>query len=458
MTLSTTHPMRVTPVWLGRLRRELRRLALPVLSHSRPGLFSIAFEVPLSELDQPPAAARRWLYWRRPQAGLTLLGLGEAWSVVASGADRFSRLDGEYRRLQSGWTRISHGGARNRARAFLGFAFDPEEREIPIWRGFGNARLQVPELMLEWRDGGCTLTFNWMRQRPVHSDRILTRWLQLLDEVISSSHGDNHKQRYYHQQEQPPASNWQQQVEKAVSAIQRGELQKVVLSRQLQLAFPRPVAHRQMLSDLALHYSACTLLSISFGASVLVAATPERLLSLHHGQVVSDALAGTMASDQWRQDAGMAQHEHQPVVEAIEEALRPLCSRVEAGSKPARLPLRDLSHLYTRVRGQVRPGVNLFQLLGRLHPTPAVGGTPHRQALTWIRQHDGAGRGWYTGAFGWLGDDREGHLSVLLRCALIAGRQARLFAGAGITAVSEPRRELEETRLKFQPMLASLVD
>ena len=114
MTLSTTHPMRVTPVWLGRLRRELRRLALPVLSHSRPGLFSIAFEVPLSELDQPPAAARRWLYWRRPQAGLTLLGLGEAWSVVASGADRFSRLDGEYRRLQSGWTRISHGGKKPR--------------------------------------------------------------------------------------------------------------------------------------------------------------------------------------------------------------------------------------------------------------------------------------------------------------------------------------------------------
>jgi menaquinone-specific isochorismate synthase len=97
----------------------------------------------------------------------------------------------------------------------------------------------------------------------------------------------------------------------------------------------------------------------------------------------------------------------------------------------------------------------VFELLERMHPTPAVGGAPRAAALKWLRQHGEARRGWYTGGVGWL-DDAGGDVWVALRCALVEGLHASLYAGAGIVAGSRPEQELKETGWKLQAMLEAL--
>ena len=117
---------------------------------------------------------------------------------------------------------------------------------------------------------------------------------------------------------------------------------------------------------------------------------------------------------------------------------------------------RHVQHLVTPMTGTLREEAGLLGLAGLLHPTPAVGGEPRDIALALIAEHEGFDRGWYAGPIGWLGADGDGELMVALRCALVRGREAVLFAGCGIVADSDPAREWEESRLKLRTMTAAL--
>ena len=141
------------------------------------------------------------------------------------------------------------------------------------------------------------------------------------------------------------------------------------------------------------------------------------------------------------------------MVEAIRGAFEQCCTRVTVDPTPQALELRDLAHLATQVRGTLRPEADLFELLAALHPTPAVGGVPRDRALRWIAATEAHSRGWYTGAFGWMGDRHRAELAVVLRCGLLDRHRLTLYAGAGITRASDPGAELEETASKFRPLL-----
>ncbi len=447
-----------TPVWLGRLGVELRRLASPLLSGQLKGLFSITFDIPLDPLPAPSAAARDWFYWRRPDEGVVLLGLGRAISVEQQGEQRFSSLGREWEQLQEGWTHLNQGSANPRARAFMGFAFDGESHSSGDWAGFPNTVLVVPQLLLEWRNGHCMLTFTHLRRRAERPEQVIAEWLSALRGAVFGERRVSGPPacRLHTLQELPEPERWQQGVAEAVEAIGSGAMTKVVLAREVQLGFGQAVDHRSLLERLGRDYPGCTLFAVRFDGATLVGATPERLLSINQGEVTSDALAGTLDARQATGTEAMVRHEHRPVVDAILSALAPHCTGLQAGRRPDSLRLQQLSHFYTRVRGRLKPGSEPFALLEALHPTPAVGGLPRPAALQWIREHEGIERGWYTGAVGWLGGAGDAELSVVLRCGLVQGRKARLYAGAGITAVSDPAAELAETRLKLAALLDRL--
>ena len=143
------------------------------------------------------------------------------------------------------------------------------------------------------------------------------------------------------------------------------------------------------------------------------------------------------------------------VVREILSALEPLCTALVASHSPSLLRLPNVQHLASHVHGRVKPDVSVFELLERMHPTPAVGGAPRAAALDWLRRHGEADRGWYTGGVGWL-DDAGGDVWVALRCAALRGNVASLYAGAGIVAGSDPQQELRETGWKLQAMLEAL--
>ncbi len=447
-----------TPVWLGGLYARLQMAGLPVLKSSRSGLFSISLDIPMPQMSAPPDGVDEWCFVRQPAREHAVMGVGRAASIQASGASRFSDLRTAYQYLRANCTHVVHGQAQLGAKAFMGFQFDPQAPQSAAWAGFENAEIVVPRLLLEWRGGRCTATFSCNRDEQEPPRVVLKRWFDDIDRVLTADPSATAAPAMLAGiAEQPSASAWRQGVERALRAIADGQLRKVVLARRIDLDFAQPVQPQALLPGLAQQYPGCRIISVGRRGKAFIAATPERLLAVHDGRVDCDAIAGTRPGTESVADERMERHEHQPVVDAIERSLRPLCTELCQEQPMQNLSLQSLAHLHTPISGRLRPGVSVFQLLERLHPTPAVGGTPRSLALEWIRQHDLNERGWYTGAFGWIGDEDHAELSVLLRCALIDGDRARLYAGAGITEISDPQRELQETRLKFQPLLQALL-
>jgi isochorismate synthase len=176
-----------------------------------------------------------------------------------------------------------------------------------------------------------------------------------------------------------------------------------------------------------------------------------------------DALAGSVANtgDVAAATAALRasakdRREHDLVVDAIRAALEDAGATVDAPEEPAIRALRHVLHLHTPFRAQLRSPRHVLELVARLHPTPAVGGTPTESASEWIKAHEPVARGWYAAPVGWFDLEGNGELAVALRSGVISGNRAQLWAGAGIVAGSDPERELAETEVKLRAMLGAL--
>ncbi|MDP2155411.1 MAG: isochorismate synthase [Sulfuricella sp.] len=416
------------------------------------GLLSLTLATPELAFDRLPEGLHDCSYWARPADGRFLLGLGVAASVEAQGEGRFRALDAafaEYRRL---WQAVDADNIGFQPAALAGFAFGQEGAgDVP------NSRLTIPTLLVQRRDEICAMTFTCDRSGPPHT--VLAGWLALAGEVVAALDRDAPPPASIFLKRlssQPDDDVWLARVARAVTDIRAGELDKVVLARSIHVRSPQPFVPAALMGALATRYPGCIHFTHFFSkGGVLLGATPESLVSLAAGQVVSDALAGT----DWqsgRLDDEKSLHEHRLVVNAIVRALEPVCGFLQIPARPKVFELQELRHLRSVIRGTADPGVSLLNLVERLHPTPAIGGAPARRALDWLARHGETRSGWYSGAPGWIGFDGDGEFAVAVRCAWLDGNEAELYAGAGIVAASDPRTELEETEAKLNAMLRVL--
>jgi menaquinone-specific isochorismate synthase len=261
------------------------------------------------------------------------------------------------------------------------------------------------------------------------------------------------------------AMAWQRAVATAVSRIGRGDLRKVVLARDLFAEADRPLDQRVLLRRLADRYPDC----FTFACAGLIGATPELLIRRDGGEVSSLVLAGTMPRGATpEKDARIAaallgsakdNEEHDYAVVSLREVLEPLCEHLDVAARPELIQLANLQHLGTRVRGTLSADWSALALAAALHPTAAVGGTPTDVAVELIRELENMDRERYAGPVGWVDADGNGEWCIALRCAQLDtsdGTTARLFAGCGIVAGSDPATELAEAQVKFRPMQTAL--
>jgi menaquinone-specific isochorismate synthase len=257
-------------------------------------------------------------------------------------------------------------------------------------------------------------------------------------------------------------------VRRGLEFIAAGEFKKIVLARTKDLLASHPLHPLRVLNGLRERFSDCYAFSVANGGGQsFIGASPERLLSVHAGALLTEALAGsarrgTTASDDAALAAALAhsdkdQREHRLVLDSIVRRLAPLGLQLEFSEKPGFLRLANVQHLHTPVRAALPAGVRLLDVLARLHPTPAVGGSPRECAVAHIRELEGFPRGLYAGALGWIDARGDGEFFVGLRSALIDGARARLYAGAGIVAGSSPEKEWAETELKFKAIQEALL-
>jgi menaquinone-specific isochorismate synthase len=259
---------------------------------------------------------------------------------------------------------------------------------------------------------------------------------------------------------------WCAMIAEAVEAIRGGRFEKVVLAREVVVEANRPLVPTAVLARLRALYPSCML----FNVGGFLGASPELLVSRRGSAVRSHPLAGTLPHSgdpdvDARAAAGLMgsakeRHEHQVVVDAVASALGEVCvdGSVDVPEAPSIVHLRNVIHLGTRIVGVLRaPAPDVYSLVRRLHPTPAVGGNPLAQALEYIASAEPFDRGLYAGAVGWMDARGDGDWAVGIRCAQVSGQVARLVAGVGVVADSVPEAELAETQLKLQALLAAVV-
>jgi menaquinone-specific isochorismate synthase len=294
------------------------------------------------------------------------------------------------------------------------------------------------------------------------------------------------------------AADWPAVVAEGVARIRTGELEKVVLARDVVATAEHPLDTRYLLGRLASAYEACW----AFSVDGMVGATPELLVRSEKGLVASRVLAGTIRREpgpgssaapaarspredpQRSQDASRGHddadllhatqlarsskdlEEHEFAVRSVAAALEPFCSSMNVPEAPFVLHLPNVMHLATDVTGVLanqtpesglRP--SSLSLAAALHPSAAVCGTPTTAARNLIREIEGLDRARYAGPVGWVGADGDGEWGIALRSAEISPtdrRHLRLVAGCGIVAASDPQAELAESEAKLEPMRYAL--
>ncbi len=335
-----------------------------------------------------------------------------------------------------------------------GFAFVPAAQRSGLWQGFGDGELRLPELAY-WRAG----------DRYVRDACVGSRWATLQPRPLALGHpvrgpaeiGNGGPDAYV------------ERVQRALAGIRSGRFDKVVVAREVHVTAGSAIDPVAWLVALRERFPSCTLFAVGEGDAVFLGASPERLVRVHGERVETVALAGTAprgASQSADRALGEALcdsrkngDEHAIVVRHLQSTLAECCDDVEVAPEPRLLKTRTVQHLCTELHARRRSDApsSLLQLAARLHPTPAVGGAPRAAALEWLTTHEGFDRGWFAGPVGFVQSNGDGEFDVALRSALVRGKGATAWAGAGIVARSQPRAEFTETELKLRTVLGPLL-
>ena len=258
--------------------------------------------------------------------------------------------------------------------------------------------------------------------------------------------------------------SWCELVERATKAMTDDGLRKVVLAREVRITADEPFDLAAVVERLRATYPGCHV----FAVDGFVGASPELLVSRAGDIVRSHPMAGTAPrGGDPTSDARLAasllasskdRAEHQITIDMVHDTLLPWCSYLDYEAEPSIVSVANVQHLATLVEGRLSsPPPSVLELVRALHPTPAVCGSPRDAALAFIRANEGFDRGRYAGTVGWVDSRGNGTWAVSVRCADLDGATARVCAGNGIVADSDPLTELAETRAKLQALLSTLV-
>ena len=424
---------------------------------------SVRIEVPLEGID--PAA---WLqaqraaaktYWANRDGTFEAAGVGVAHCVRADDpSDAVALFAG----LRNGLS-----AAHPDLRYYGGMTFDAAYPDAAPWGAFGACRFIVPRFEVVGRrertyfacnarvgsDGQCEEELADVRAALEALEFGRPPSVERLPEVLSRC-------------DRPDRDAWDRSVRDALGRIASGALDKVVLARETRFEFSEaldPLAVLRRVKATGAHaYRFCFQPSES---SAFLGSSPERLYQCDGGEVRSEALAGTRPRGRSAEaDAALGAEllhsdkevrEHGFVMDCIRDALDGRCQDVRCDEGLSLVKLPNCQHLVWRCEGRLAEGLCDAELVHALHPTPAVGGHPTEAARAWIRASEPFARGWYAGPVGWVGYDGS-EFAIGIRSGLTAGRELRLYTGAGIVSGATPDQEWDEIETKMDGLLNAL--
>jgi len=407
------------------------------------------------------------------RAGFALAGLGVAVALEAAGPGRFEQVSRRLRDL--GRRTLADDPGRDPSRppaagpVFVGgFAFAHDGGRAPEWSSLPPVALVLPDVALSRYGDETRLTLNLAAEGDEAPEALVDRGRARLASLAPASMPllDPDPLGRARVAGAAPPAHYEAAVARAVERIAAGEIEKIVLAREVRVHGTADHAPGPVLDALRAAFPACYCWCVGTPELAFVGASPELLVRRDGARAQTVALAGTT-----RRSADPAVDDHlgeqllrsakdraeqQIVARRIERTLDPVSLWVTAGEEPGLAKVQNVQHLATPIRAQLARPLGALELAGLLHPTPAVGGEPRSAAEPLIPALEGLDRGWYAGGVGWTDLAEDGEFCVALRCALLRGRTAHLYAGCGIVRDSVPAEELAETEVKLQALLPLL--
>jgi salicylate biosynthesis isochorismate synthase len=493
----TTRP--TTPFQLSEQDRERMgaRLIWALRRARRSGEPTLATSTVRLQGDVDPSAvacwSRRkgepWFALEQPdRGGAALAALGEVVRLSGEGKERFASVADRWRDLAARAVGDPLDDPTDRGSSDLrsastgpvgvgGFAFASEGGGSPAWEGFEPASMIVPEVAIR----RAARAPRSEREEP--DVRLTLAALMAPDDTAEDALG-RLERRLGELRERPlpmldpapsgrckvasamPPEHYEAAVARASELIKAGKLEKIVLAREVQTHAPERYDPAAILGVLREAFPGCFCFCVGRGDATLVAASPELLVRREGHRVSTLALAGSTRrsadpavddhlGEQLLRDSSYRE-EHAIVARRIERTLRDHAVWVAAAPEPELVKIANIQHLATPIRAQLAAPIDALELVGLMHPTPAVGGEPRDVAMPLIPALEGLDRGWYTGPVGWTDATGDGEFCVALRCALLRENIARCYAGNGIVRGSDPQAELAETEVKLQALLPLL--
>jgi len=440
----------------------------------RPRLVSISVEAerldPLAVLESIFEPGELHFYVERPSADVALAGAEAVVATECAGAGRFAAAE-EFvretlaRTVAVGAVNVPFGGPL----FFSTFGFADE---AAAGAAFPAGRVFVPRWQVA-RSGDCSVAVANTLIRPgadirADAERIWRAHMKFgAFDYAAPSFAGALEGTIAEEREVGPDGGYEANVAAGVAAIRAGRYRKIVLARARDLRATTRFHPLRALNALRGRFPDCYAFSAGNGAgSSFIGASPERLVSAAGGTLRTEALAGAAPRGRTAaEDAALARellHSGKDVREqrlVLDSILRRLAN-VGVTAAPGRARVRQLpnvQHLCTPVEAPLPAGAELLRIVGELHPTPAVGGTPREPAVAHLRELEPFDRGLYAGALGWVDHRGDGEFLVGIRSALMCGDTARLYAGAGIVEGSDPAKEFSETELKLRPLREALL-
>ena len=412
----------------------------------------------------------RWFCWEQADRDrFAIAGLGAAHEIVSRGADRFADVAADWAHLLRDRVAVEPASLPAGAGPLLigGFSFAPDGGQAPAWSSFAPALMILPEVALWRRGGDAYITVSAVvgpdRTAAVALERILGRLgslrdpsLPLVDPAPATTGIEGGH----------PPGRYERIVAEATGRISAGEVEKVVLAREVLVTGASAHDPGALYGALRELFPSCFCFCAGTPEAAFVGASPELLVRRSGAVAATVALAGSSrrSADPAVNDhlgeqmlrSAKVREEHAIVVRRIERSLRDHAVWVQAEDDPAVAQVANIQHLATPIRAQLAEPRSAVELAGILHPTPAVGGEPRERAMAMIEELEEMDRGWYAGAIGWMDAAEDGEFCVALRSGLLRDRSAHLYAGAGIVADSDPADELAETEVKLEALLPLL--
>ena len=447
--------------------QTVKRIAMPIL-FSHVEAISNKRPIDIYQSSESLYKGERF-YWKDPNNDLYLAGIGIACRLQSfkNGKNRFQEIKEEWANIkESAIINGVNSGKGTGPLCFGGFSFSSQDTcPDSTWSQYGHYLFYIPTYLITETKQGFYLTTS-IYLEPHMSDREIEQFMRERDVFLSMTVTNQRNMPVIVEQQEHLVGDWKQAIVSSIDDIRKGEMEKIVLARELRLRFEEDIPSHLVLQNLMIQQNSSFIFGLESGEHCFVGASPERLVKKEGESIFSACLAGSIPrgiDDETDIELGNElltdvknRSEHQFVVNMMRKAMEQYCLEITIPDAPVLMKLKNIQHLYTPVECVSKPGTSVLDFVELLHPTPALGGAPRDVAMDKIERYEGMDRGFYAAPIGWMDIYGNGDFSVGIRSGLLQGDKASLYAGCGIVEKSDPDSEYMETKVKFKPMLSAL--